>query len=82
MVIHAINSVINALAVAISSVIALLPPSPFTWDFSGINNSFLKFFLWFVPVDGLVSILTAYVGAVATYYGLRVILRWAKVAGE
>lgn len=76
------NKFIALLGGTISAVLALLPSTPFTWDTSSINNTYLSVLFWLVPVESMVVLLVNFVGAVALYYAIRTVLRWIKVAGQ
>jgi hypothetical protein len=77
-----VNKLISSIGSALLTFVQLLPASPFTWNFSSIDNQYLKFFAWFMPIPQMVSFIGTWVTAVAIYYGLRIVLRWMKVAGS
>lgn len=76
-----INLIIKNIGAVISVVVLLLPESPFLWT-QGIEAKWFRVMNWIFPIDGIVAHLTIYCTAVLTYYFLRVILRWIKVAGD
>lgn len=62
--------------------LAILPNSPIqagiaTQGFQGFQT-IMGNINYFVPIGTFITILTSYATAVLIYYGLRVILRWAK----
>ena len=80
MIVAMINSLLSLLGSAASSVLSLLPNSPFSWDFSG-TSVLLQFVFWLIPVPQILTLMTSYVTAVASYYLIRTVLRWLKVVG-
>lgn len=75
------NSFFNLLGIAASSLLMILPDSPFQWNLGG-SSSLLTWLFWLVPIPGILTLLGAYVTAVASYYLIRVALRWIKVVGS
>lgn len=65
------------------SVINLFPASPFAPIISSFNNSVVHTYLSYInfifPVGTMLSILSLWIAAVATYYIYQLILRWIKV---
>lgn len=82
LIIDLINKIIELLGGMIDVVLALLPDSPFSWDLSSIGADWFKIFAWVVPVPSIVASVYTFTLAVATYYMIRVVLRWIKIAGE
>ena len=75
-----INVIIEQLGSIIAFILNLLPNSPFQWDL-GAAAVIVGPISWVFPVYAAVVHLEAFVFAVAVYYGLRIVLRWAKAAG-
>lgn len=64
----------------LNAIFDILPKSPIT--FLSSNSSvtyYLSFVNWFVPIYLWMSILEAWLTAIAVYYVYQVILRWIKV---
>ena len=76
-----LNSLLNLLGTAATSLLTLLPNSPFQWNLDG-SSSLLTWLFWLIPIPGMLALLGAYVTAVASYYLIRVALRWIKVVGS
>lgn len=76
-----INSFLDLLGSAATSLLLLLPNSPFQWDLTG-SSTILKWIFWLFPVAGIITSINLYVTAVALYYVIRVALRWIKVVGS
>jgi hypothetical protein len=80
-IITLINSLFNLLGSAASTLLMVLPDSPFQWNLAG-TSPLLTWLFWLVPIPGILTLLSAYVTAVASYYLIRVALRWIKVVGS
>lgn len=76
-----VNKMISLIGSAVTAVLSLLPSSPFTFVQS-IDSEWLNAINWIFPVGTIVSHLEAFCLAVVVYYGLRVLLRWVKAAGN
>lgn len=76
-----INLFIKAVGASISALLSLLPTTPFVWDLNGTSAA-LTWIRWIFPISGFVISMGVYVTAVASYYVLRVALRWIKVVGS
>lgn len=65
------------------SVINLFPASPFAPAIAAFNNSvvheYLGYLNYIIPVGTMLTILSLWIAAVATYYVYQLILRWIKV---
>ena len=60
-------------------VIKLLPLSPFSSFIDGLEDlPYLSYLNWFVPVGSFITIGTAWLGVITTYYMLSILLRWLK----
>lgn len=65
----------------IEAALSILPDSPFAFlrDFGNSEiGEWLGWLNWFIPVTSFVSILAAWCSAIAIYYVIQIILRWAK----
>ena len=74
------NYIIAQAGAAITFFIQLLPNSPFNIALPIIDSHFLRFVNFVIPLREAVAILQVYLAAVLVFYGLRIILRWLKVA--
>lgn len=73
----------NVLNVIISAVISVLPQSPFAnYDWGSFDVTGLHWLNWFVPVGQMLTLLTAWAAAVASYYVVMAILRKAGFIGS
>lgn len=75
------NGLIAALGGSLQAILLLLPQSPFNFT-NAIDNKFLKFINYILPINQAVAHLSAYLVAVAIYYSIRIVLRWAKIAAN
>lgn len=73
-----IDWLFDLLKTALNWVVNLLPDSPFT----ALSNSpiapYLGMINWIVPLNFIVTTLTAWLTAVSVYYVYSVLLRWVK----
>lgn len=64
-------------------VLSFLPQSPFRPFIETFNDSQIHLFLcyanWVLPIGRMITILTVWLTAVASYYVYQIILRWIKV---
>ena len=60
-----------------------LPLSPFDTILSYLDpiHPYLKYLNWFVPIPWILSILTAWLGVIASFYLYSIIMRWIKMIG-
>lgn len=77
-----INWLIQVLGNIISTVLMILPDSPFLNFSYSFDNSFLKSLNFVFPVNSAITHLGIYVIAVIVYYILRVLMRWIKLASS
>lgn len=76
--ISGLNMIIKALGGIATVLIMLLPTSPFK-AFSSISIPYLDTLNWVLPISFMVTILGYWVGAIALYYVIQVVLRWIKI---
>ncbi|MCC7570924.1 hypothetical protein KO465_06300 [Candidatus Micrarchaeota archaeon] len=76
-----INRIIAGLGSIAQGLLNLLPTSPFQ-VVQGIDLEWLQAINYLFPVSQAVAHLQLFVVAVAFYYALRAMLRWAKVVGD
>lgn len=74
-----INFIIDGLASIANIALMILPPSPFEFVANADVDKYLGYFNWVVPVDTLLTITVYWLGAIAIYYIVSVILRWVKL---
>ncbi len=61
-------------------VLGLLPQSPIVYLTTNETISkYMSYLNWFFPIYLWISILEGWLAAIAVYYIVQVILRWAKV---
>lgn len=68
----------NFLSDILEWVIDLLPDSPFNKLDTSVIEPYMGYVNWFIPLDFILSTLTAWLVAVAGYYCWSVVLRWIK----
>ena len=74
-----IQLIINGIG-SMGRFIAMLPQSPFQHLTSIIGeNPAIDAVLWIIPVGQALSLLQAWLIAIALYYAAKVPLRWAKI---
>lgn len=76
-----LNYIISSFGSVIVLMLSLLPSSPFQF-LQSIDSDFLNAINYVFPVNSAVAHIQIYVVAVASYYAIRVILRWVKVVGQ
>lgn len=76
-----LNLIVEGLAEALSWILHVLPDSPFL-AMEEIESPWFQTICWFFPVSAALTHLSAFVGAVGMWYGIRIIARWVKVAGS
>lgn len=66
-----------------NSLIQVLPLSPFKGIVYNLESSevqeILSYLNWFIPINEMINILSAWLAAITLYYLYVVILRWIKV---
>lgn len=72
-----LQSILDALGAAITAVLSVLPDSPFR-DLSVSLGDWMGYINYFVPIGRMIQITAAYIAAVAIWYGVRWILRFAR----
>ena len=78
--IEKLNSFLQTIAAAL---LTILPNDPFKPFINNIAISpYVKYINWLIPVGTCVTILTAWLSAIAVFYIYQIALRWAKVVGE
>lgn len=73
-----INQIIKALGAVGKAMVNILPTSPFL-VVQNIEIPYVKHLNWIIPVDEIIAITLYWLGAIAIYYVVQVILRWVKV---
>ena len=61
-------------------IVNFLPKSPFiSYLNQWADSKYLKWLNWFIPWNTILSIFGAWLGCVATFYLVQIVLRWLKV---
>lgn len=71
----------DALVDAAEAILGILPDSPFKFLATMDNSQFyqwMKWLNWFIPVQQIMTILSAWCGAILFYYIFQIVLRWTK----
>lgn len=77
-IIKATNLLISGIGALGTSLIDLLPDSPFN-VLNEIQIPYLEALNWLIPVNFMVSVLSYWVFAIGLYYVVSVALRWVKI---
>lgn len=72
-----LQAVLDLISSFVSGVLGVLPDSPFLGVY-GYLGQWARWISYFIPIAGMFSLLSVYVGAVAVWYGVRWILRFSK----
>lgn len=61
-------------------LIEILPKSPFYYFYANPEvKQILRYLNWFIPIDTMLSITEGWLTAIAIYYIIQGVLRWAKI---
>lgn len=78
-----LQAVVNGLAALLSVVVQALPGSPFQGLTAlTIDNKWIGYLAYVVPVGAIVSTLEAWLVCIGVYYLYSVVMRWIKVVGD
>lgn len=72
------NKVLDLVGSALSWLVGLLPSSPFSFVANSQFSDLIAKINYFVPIYEFISILEAWIVAVAAYYLYSVVARWLK----
>ena len=75
-----LNSILQAVGSVVEGILDLLPDTPFSW-FLGDLSTYWGIANYFIPFQAMATFLAVYVISVATWYGIRWILRLTKYIG-
>lgn len=71
---------IGIVLILLSSVLAMLPESPFTAVIEALNTSpILQYIGWIVPIPEIVAFLELWLVAISSYYAVLILARWVKL---
>lgn len=74
-----INFIISAIGTLASSILSLLPDSPFaSVKIQSISSKYLGHLSWIIPFETLITILSSSLVVVGVYYLYQIVLRWVK----
>lgn len=74
-----VNFIISAIGTLASSILNLLPNSPFaSVKIQSISTNYLGHLAWIIPFETLITILSSSLIVVGTYYLYQIVLRWVK----
>lgn len=58
----------------------ILPTCPFADYIEDLTLSpYVGYLNWFIPINKYIDIATSWVTAIVAYYGVMILLRWAKI---
>ena len=72
--------VFQRFAAALCSVLPLSPFQPFLATFRSLP--YLGWLNWFFPVGECLTVMLAWLGAVALFYLYSILMRWLKIIGD
>lgn len=75
-----ISRCISWVAQALSTILPLSPFRDFIDSLEAVP--YLGWLNFFVPVREILVVMTAWLGAIALFYGYSIIMRWLKVLGD
>lgn len=78
-VVNMINKIIAGIGALLTWLIDLLPNSPFNWSYN-IDQAWVNNICWLIPFPTMIAHLEAVATAIAVFYGIRIALRWVKIA--
>lgn len=73
-----VNFIIKSLGFLFSTVLSILPDSPFEYISNSPVSSYITGFTWIIPIEPIVAILTSWLVAISIYYIVMILLRWVK----
>jgi len=73
-----LDTVVGWITTGLKYALSLLPDSPFTMISNSPVAVYLGYVNWFMPVSFFISTTETWLTAVAFYYAISALLRWAK----
>lgn len=77
MLANILQGILNFCGGVVTWAVSVLPDSPFA-SITGVLGQWAAWINYFIPVGQMVTLLASYTGAVAVWYGVRWILRFAR----
>ncbi len=62
----------------LSLICVVLPDSPFKLLDSSPIGEYIGYINYFVPIDFMLDLLSVWTAAIIIYYGVQILMRWAK----
>lgn len=81
-IIGIVNGGISDLAIVLTWILNLLPPSPFALIDSSPIGQYLPYINWIIPVQLIVNSISLWLSSIAIYYLCAIVMRWIKVIGD
>lgn len=79
MIQNLLNSILNFFQELAQNLLKILPTSPFDSFINSLNGiPYMEYINFFLPLDIIIPILTAWGTAIGLYYAYMIILRWVK----
>lgn len=75
-----LNAILRAIGSVVQGILNLLPDTPFNWTLGDLST-YWGIANYFIPFQTMATLLAVYVIAVATWYGIRWVLRLTKYIG-
>ena len=74
-----LNFILDSATTFLTSILNLLPQSPFLAISNVAVAQWLPSLNWIIPIAEIIAILQAWVAAVLVFYSFKIIMRWIKV---
>lgn len=79
LIIKFINAIVNFFVNFINGFLDLLPESPIDKININLNNTFLSYLNWLIPINEIIQIMSIFAGLYLSYIAISFILRFFKV---
>jgi len=73
-----LNFILDSATTFLTSILNLLPQSPFLAISNVAVAQWLPSLNWIIPIAEIIAILQAWVAAVLVFYSFKIIMRWIK----
>lgn len=74
-----VNFLISSVGGLITTLLSILPHSPFTYLDNSPVAKFLSYLNWVIPINTFIAIGEAWLVSIALFYVYQTILRWIKM---
>lgn len=74
-----LQSIIDGFASIVTKIVSILPSSPFSGLYSlTMDSKWFGLLAYIIPIQPILSLLTAWILAVGVFYLYMILMRWAK----